>query len=78
MAVTVDIHEAKTNVSRLIEQVTQGQEVVIAKAGKPLVRVVPVDPLPASRRLGFLVGAGCIDLDVKDAFDPDIDAMFSR
>lgn len=78
MAITVNIHEAKTHLSRLIEQVGQGQEVVIAKAGKPLVRVVPVDPLPASRRLGFLAGAGCIDLDVKDAFDADVDAMFSR
>jgi antitoxin (DNA-binding transcriptional repressor) of toxin-antitoxin stability system len=52
--------------------------VIIAKAGRPMVRVVPVDPLPASRRLGFMVGRGCIDADVKTSFADEIDTMFPR
>lgn len=76
--ITVNIHEAKTHLSRLVEQAAQGHEVVIAKAGKPLVRVVPVEPPPALRELGFLAGEGCIDLDVKDAFSAEIQEMFGR
>ncbi|WP_011296090.1 type II toxin-antitoxin system Phd/YefM family antitoxin [Cupriavidus necator] len=53
---TVNIHEAKTHLSRLIEEVAAGDEVVIAKAGKPVVRLVPfVTPKPP-RRLGGLQG----------------------
>ena len=76
MAITVNIHEAKTHLSHLVEQVMQGHEVVIAKAGKPMVRVVPVEPLSAKRHLGFLAGQGCIDTDVKTGFAADIPAMF--
>lgn len=78
MAVTVNIHEAKTHLSRLIEQAAQGQEVIIAKAGKPVVRVVPVEPPSARRSLGFMVGQGQFDLDVKDAFGAEIEQMFAR
>ena len=76
MTTTVNIHEAKTHLSRLIEQVTLGQEVIIAKAGRPVVRVVPFDAPSAKRRLGGLAGKGCIDADVKTAFANDIEAMF--
>lgn len=78
MAITVNIHEAKTHLSRLIEQAAQGEDIVIAKSGKPVVRVVPIEPPAASRRLGFMAGAGCIDLDVKDDFASDVHDMFSR
>jgi prevent-host-death family protein len=40
---TVNIHEAKTHLSRLLARVAKGEEVVIAKAGKPLARLVPID-----------------------------------
>lgn len=53
---TVNIHEAKTNLSRLIEAVAEGDEVVIAKAGKPVVRIVPFDRPKSPRRLGGLKG----------------------
>ena len=55
---TVNIHEAKTHLSRLVDQAAQGEAFVIAKAGKPMVRVVPLDaPAPnQARRLGFLAG----------------------
>lgn len=74
---TVNIHEAKTHLSRLVDQASRGQEFVIAKAGKPMVRVVPLEPAPAVRRLGFLAGQGVLKADVKEAFVADIEAMFS-
>ncbi len=54
MAVTVNIHEAKTHLSRLLEQVSEGQEVVIAKSGKPIAKLVPIQGKAIS--LGFLKG----------------------
>jgi prevent-host-death family protein len=76
VTVTVNIHEAKTHLSRLVEQAARGREFVIAKAGKPMVRVVPIEPLPAVRTLGFLAGQGVITADVKASFAGDIEAMF--
>lgn len=77
MTITVNIHEAKTHLSRLVEQAAKGRDFVIAKAGKPMVRVLPLEAVPTARALGFLAGQGTIDLDVKGAFAADIDAMFS-
>lgn len=62
---TINIHEAKTHLSRLIERVCAGETVVIAKAGKPLVRMVAVDAPVAPRRIGFLTGT----FKVPDDFD---------
>lgn len=73
---TFNIHEAKTNLSRLVEQAAKGREFVIAKAGKPLVRVVPLEAPPSSRTLGFLAGRGVVEADVKGDFESDIDSMF--
>ena len=53
---TVNIHAAKSQLSRLIEAVEAGEEVVIARAGKPVARLVPIDPVPEPRRLGTLNG----------------------
>jgi len=52
----VNIHEAKTNLSRLIEEVTGGAEVVIAKAGKPVAKLVPIGRGGRVRKPGFLRG----------------------
>jgi len=76
MTLTVNIHEAKTHLSRLVEQAAKGREFVIAKSGKPMVRVVPLEAVPAVRKLGFLAGQGTVEADVKEAFASDIDAMF--
>ena len=64
---TVNIHEAKTHLSRLVEQAAQGQSFVIAKAGKPMVKVMALDaPTGANvKRLGFLSG----HIEVPDDFD---------
>jgi prevent-host-death family protein len=76
MTVTVNIHEAKTHLSRLVDQAAKGSEFVIAKAGKPMVRVVPLETAPKVRALGFLAGKGTVKADVKEAFAADMDAMF--
>lgn len=76
MATTVNIHEAKTHLSRLVEQAAKGHEFVIAKAGKPMVRVVPIEPPPAKRRLGFLAGKAVVTADLKKDFAADIERMF--
>jgi prevent-host-death family protein len=52
---TLNIHEAKTHLSRLIDEVNEGEELVIAKAGKPVARLVPVAAKPL-RKPGFLKG----------------------
>jgi prevent-host-death family protein len=64
---TVNIHEAKTHLSRLVDRAAKGEPFVIAKAGKPMVKVVPFDaPLGAEiRRIGFMEGA----IEVPDDFD---------
>ena len=62
---TVNIHEAKTHLSRLLEQVAGGDEIIIAKAGKAIARLVPLDAAPKKRRLGRLKGK----LNVPDDFD---------
>ena len=64
---TVNIHEAKTNLSRLIEQAVKGESFIIAKAGKPLVKVSRLDTPGATqvKRLGFMKG----QIQVPDDFD---------
>ena len=64
---TVNIHEAKTHLSRLVEQAAKGEPFVIAKAGKPMVKVTPLDTPVAGqvRRLGFMAGR----IQVPDDFD---------
>jgi len=64
---TVNIHEAKTNLSRLVDDAAKGEPFIIAKAGKPLVKVMALDtPTGAQvRRLGFLAGK----IAVPDDFD---------
>ncbi|MFZ2854304.1 MAG: type II toxin-antitoxin system prevent-host-death family antitoxin [Rhodocyclaceae bacterium] len=64
---TVNIHEAKTQLSRLIEKAVAGESFIIAKAGKPLVKVTRLEPVADRQvgRLGFLAG----QLGVPDDFD---------
>lgn len=64
---TVNIHEAKTHLSRLIDEVAKGEPFVIAKAGNPVAKVIPLGTPEGSdvRRLGFLAG----QITVPDDFD---------
>ena len=54
----LNIDQAKTHLSRLIEEVMEGGTVVVAKAGKPMVQLVPVAAAGAARPLGLLAGQG--------------------
>ena len=63
--VTVNIHEAKTQLSKLVDRAAKGETFVIAKSGKPLVKVVALDAPKAPRRLGFLKG----EFTVPDDFN---------
>ncbi len=72
---TVNIHEAKTNLSKLVEQAAGGEAFIIAKAGKPMVKVVPLE-MPPVKRLGFLEGQGHITVDVDTFASAEIAAMF--
>ena len=56
MTQIVNIHEAKTHLSRLLEQVHAGEEIILAKAGKPYARLVPLAVKPMMRRPGRLKG----------------------
>ncbi|WP_050465659.1 type II toxin-antitoxin system Phd/YefM family antitoxin [Herbaspirillum autotrophicum] len=64
---TVNIHEAKTHLSKLIDQASKGESFIIAKAGKPLVKVMALNaPGPEQlKRLGFMSG----QVSVPDDFD---------
>ena len=63
--ITVNMHEAKTHLSKLVERAVDGEAFIIAKAGTPLVLVARLDSPVAPRRLGFLVG----EIVVPDDFD---------
>lgn len=64
---TVNIHEAKTRLSKLLEQVSRGEPFIIAKAGRPIAKVVAVEAPETGQvqRLGFLSG----EIEVPDDFD---------
>jgi len=76
---TINIHDAKTQLSRLVEQAAQGEAFIIAKAGKPMVKVIPLDPAETgtASRLGFMSG----EFSVPDDFDQmglgEIEALFT-
>ena len=65
MSVEVNVHEAKTHLSRLLEQAMAGEDVVIMRSGRPLVRLIPVASAPVRRKLGTAKG----DFVVPDDFD---------
>jgi prevent-host-death family protein len=64
---TINIHEAKTHLSRLVEEAAQGKAFIIAKAGKPLVKVSPLslEERRGSEKLGFMAG----EISVPEDFD---------
>lgn len=75
----VNLHEAKTHLSRLVERAVQGEDIVIAKAGKAKVRLVPVETREetAKRRIGFLDGQFKVPDDFDTMFADEIEAMFN-
>lgn len=76
MSKVVNVHEAKTHLSRLLDEAHAGTEIILAKAGKPYARLVPLAAAPASRQPGRLtgrLGAGFFEplpADELDAWEP--------
>jgi prevent-host-death family protein len=75
---TVNIHEAKTHLSRLVQKAANGEPFIIAKAGKPMVRVTAIDaPPPAKqRRIGFGSGNSRVPDDFDTMMQKEIEEMF--
>lgn len=72
----VNMHEAKTHLSKLVERVEGGEEIVISRAGKPAAKLVPVEVRPPGRRkLGAWEGKGLAVSDL-DAIDSEIERLF--
>ena len=74
----INIHEAKTHLSRLIEEAVKGEPFIIAKAGKPLVKVVPLDSPSGTqqRRLGFMAGQIKVPRDFDRMGSAEIEKLF--
>ena len=66
----INIHEAKTHLSRLVEEAAGGDDIIIAKAGKPVARLVALDQAPRPRRRGRLKGK----IWIADDFDAPLPA----
>lgn len=78
---SINIHEAKTHLSRLVEEAAKGEGFIIAKAGKPMVRVMAIEPVAVdvSKRIGFLKDTGFGEWwDSLDhpALDKEIEQLF--
>lgn len=69
MSSVVNIHDAKTHLSRIVDEVAAGAEVIIAKAGKPMARLVPITATAKPKRLGQLKGR----IKVPDDFNAPLD-----
>ena len=74
----VNVHQAKTQLSRLLHRVEAGEEVVIARAGKPIARLVPVQRDSSDRPLGIDAGLVRIAPDFDAPLPEEIQADFDR
>lgn len=73
---TVNVHEAKTHLSRLLQRVASGEEITIANAGVPVARLIPIERSGKNRELGTDRGKVWI-ADDFDAPSPEIEALFA-
>ncbi len=78
MTLTVNIHEAKTNLSKLLARVGVGEEVIIAKSGKPIARLVPIVERPRRRVPGSAAGKVIIAPDFDVPLPEDIVESFEK
>jgi prevent-host-death family protein len=76
VAVTVNMHEAKTQLSRLVERARLGEEVIIAKAGKPVARIVPIATDREARTPGSAVGLLKVSPDFHEPLPEDVVSEF--
>jgi prevent-host-death family protein len=75
---TVNIHEAKTHLSRLVDEAAKGEPFIIAKSGKPVVKVTALDTPTGARirRLGFLAGQIVVPEDFDSMGSAEIEQLF--
>lgn len=78
MSRVINIHEAKTHLSRIVDEVAAGSEVVIAKAGKPMARLNPVTQVARPKKLGLLKGKIKIPDNFNAPLDPDVIDRFEN
>lgn len=72
----VNVHEAKTHLSRYVEEAAQGKEIIIAKAGKPVARITSLAPAKVVRKLGLLDGKARIPDDFNAPLPEEVLAGF--
>ncbi len=78
MALTVTIHEAEVNLSELLARVSAGEEIIIANAGNPVARLVPISPNVDQRIPGRLAGLASISPDFYEPLSQEIIAELKR
>jgi prevent-host-death family protein len=78
MSRTVNVHEAKTQLSRLLERVSGGEEIVISKAGRPVARLVPVGERPERRKPGSASGRVVVGEDFDAPLPEEVLEAFER
>lgn len=74
---SVNIHEAKTHLSRLVERVEAGEEIIIAKAGRPAARLVPIEGARKPVKIGGLKARMPVPDDFNTMFEEEIEALFT-
>jgi prevent-host-death family protein len=72
----VNVHEAKTHLSRLLERVEQGEEITIMRANVPVAKLIAVNPSAATRELGWARGEFTVPDDFDEPLPPDIEDCF--
>lgn len=77
MSKPINIHEAKTHLSRLVDQAAAGREIVIAKAGKPMARLVPIEAPVKPKRFGLLKGRFTVPDDFDAPLPAEVLALFT-
>lgn len=75
---SINIHQAKTHLSRLVDDAAGGEEIVIAKAGKPVAKLGPLEAAPTPRRLGFLKGKMSVPDDFDEPLPDEIIRLFEQ
>jgi len=74
---SVNIHEAKTHLSRLIERVEAGEEIIIAKAGRPAARLVPIEGARKPVKIGGLKARAPVPDDFNTMLEQEIEGLFT-
>jgi prevent-host-death family protein len=76
MTKVINIHDAKTHLSRIVDEVAGGAEMIIAKAGKPMARLTPIAPRARKKKLGLLKGKVKVPDDFNTPLDAELIAQF--